>query len=421
MSTFLVFWAGQFLSQLGSEMTRFVLLIWAYQQQGTVLSVALLAVCSYVPSVLVSVFSGTFVDRWPKKRVVLAADLVAACCTGLALVLYMTDTLRIGHLYLINAVLGAMSAFQSPASNVLVSSIVPKDQYARASGLQSLSASMVEIFAPIIATAVMAFAGIRFVMLLDLVAFAFAFTTLLLFLHPPEPPRPEQAQASFWQECRDGFAFLKKENGLMGLIGFYAVINLLAAMAYYSVLPAMMLAREGGGELVLGSVNAAIGVGGILGGMIATAMPTPKRRTAFIFVACAVSFLTGDIPVALGRSAGIWIAAMVVSNLPIPPMNAQMMTIFRTRVPLDIQGRVFAIQQALRFSMMPLGYLLGGILCDLLLEPYMATDAGIRLFGWLVGTGPGSGMALLFLFTGLIGFLVSLMHLKNKAIRALDG
>ena len=421
MKTFIIFWIGQFVSQLGSEMTRFVLLIWAYQQQGTVMSVALLAVCSYVPSILVSMFSGALVDRWPKKRIVLLADLVAACSTGVALLLYTTGSLRVGHLYIINAVLGVMGAFQSPASSVLVTQIVPKGQYGRASGLQSLSMSAVEVFSPIIATAVMAFAGVSAVMMADLIAFAFAFITLLFFLHPKEAKREvAKERRSFWKECREGFAFLRREKGVFGVVRFYALINLFAATSYYSVLPAMVLSRQGGGEIVLGMVNSAIGIGGILGGLIATAMPAPKRRARLMFIACGISFLLGDIPMALGRSAAIWVVAMVVSNIPIPIMGAQKTVILRTRVPVEMQGRVFALQDAMRLSTMPIGYLLGGFLCDMLLEPFMATQAGMGALGWLVGTGPGSGMALLFLVTGLMGAAVSFLHLKNKAVREMD-
>ena len=84
---FLLLWSTQSLSQLGSAMTSFALIIWAYGQTGSALSTALLTVCSYAPYVCLSVFAGALCDRWDKKTVMLASDSFAALCTAAVLVL----------------------------------------------------------------------------------------------------------------------------------------------------------------------------------------------------------------------------------------------------------------------------------------------------------------------------------------------
>ena len=78
---FLLLWATQALSALGSAMTSFALIIWSYQQQGSALTTALLAVCSYAPYVLFSLFAGALSDRWDKKRTLLVCDTLAALGT----------------------------------------------------------------------------------------------------------------------------------------------------------------------------------------------------------------------------------------------------------------------------------------------------------------------------------------------------
>lgn len=157
LRNFLILWSGQAVSSLGSSMTSFALIIWAYQQQGTVMSVSLLAFCSYLPSILFSFLAGAITDRWDKKKIMLVSDSVAACGTLTVLLLYQTGSLAIWHLYAVNFILGFMNAFQIPASTVAVSLLAPKEQYTRVSGLQNFSNSLVTILTPALATAVLSF------------------------------------------------------------------------------------------------------------------------------------------------------------------------------------------------------------------------------------------------------------------------
>lgn len=158
---FLILLGSQSISQIGSSMTSFALIIWAYQKNGTVMSISMLSVCTYLPYILVSIFAGTLIDRWNKKAVILISDTIAAICTLCVLILYCSDLLQLWHLYIINTLLGLMNAFQSPASNVAVTLIVPKEQYNRVSGLQSLSDSALTTFTPIFATTIISLKGME--------------------------------------------------------------------------------------------------------------------------------------------------------------------------------------------------------------------------------------------------------------------
>ena len=85
-------------SALGSAMTSFALVIWAYSQTGSALNTALLSVCSYVPYILMSIFAGALSDRWNKKKTMLTCDAFAAMTTLCVLFLLETERLKIGHL-----------------------------------------------------------------------------------------------------------------------------------------------------------------------------------------------------------------------------------------------------------------------------------------------------------------------------------
>ena len=175
---FYLLWSTQSLSQLGSAMTGFALTLWLYEKTGSALSTAALTICTYAPYVLMSIFAGAVTDRFDKKKTMLACDTFAAVCTVLILVLYKTDLLCVWHLYAVNAVSGLMNTVQQPASEVAYTLVIPKEQYQRTSGLQSLSRSVISVGNPLIAAAVYGIAGLGAVIMLDLASFAIAFVTL---------------------------------------------------------------------------------------------------------------------------------------------------------------------------------------------------------------------------------------------------
>ena len=65
---YIIFWLSQALSQLGSAMTGFALVLWAYTQNGSAMTVSLMSFFNYVPYILVSLFAGAFVDNHSKKK-----------------------------------------------------------------------------------------------------------------------------------------------------------------------------------------------------------------------------------------------------------------------------------------------------------------------------------------------------------------
>ena len=178
MRAFLVLSITQGLSALGSGMTGYALIIWSYQQKGSALTTALLTVCSYAPYVLMSIFAGALSDRWNKKTTLLVCDTLAALCTLTAYLLLRAGALRVWHLYVLNALNGLMNTVQSPAADVTVTLLTPKEHYQQASAVQSFLNSVNSLLTPALATAILTLAGLDAVILADLCSFAVAFAAL---------------------------------------------------------------------------------------------------------------------------------------------------------------------------------------------------------------------------------------------------
>ena len=419
LGPFFVLWSTQSLSALGSAMTSFALVVWSYQQWGSALSTGLLSVCSYAPYVALSIFSGALSDRWDKRKTMLLCDSAAALCTLCALALLCTGQLAMGHLYLLNAVSGLMNTFQQPASDVAVSLLVPREQYHQVSGLRALSNSLVTVLAPILASAVFAFGGLGAVIAVDLATFAVAAAALCLAVRLPHTAAETGPREPIWQVAKAGLAFLAQNEGVLHLILFLAAINLIASV-YNAALPAMLLSRRGGGETALGLVNACTGMANVAGSVMVSLCRPPKSRVRVICNALLFSMGIENLLLALGRTLPVWCIGAVLGWLMIPVMNANMNALLRSRIPVEMQGRVYAARNTLQFFTIPVGYLLGGALVDQVCEPLMAAQPAGSLLCFLFGEGKGSGAALLFLLLAVVGELTCLLFRRDKQIWALE-
>lgn len=414
---FLILWSTQALSQLGSSMTNYALIVWSYTAKGSALTTALLSVCSYAPYVIMSIFAGSLSDKWNKKITMLFSDTCAALCTISIFVLLKTGRLEIWHLYCLNALNGLMNTVQQPASDVAITLLTPKKHYQKVSGLRSFSNALINILTPIIATAVLSFTNLQMIIYIDLFTFVIAFVSLAFFVKIPEY-KADKNTDSFLELTKSGLNYLKNNRGILDLILFLACINFIASI-YNAAFPAMILSKDNGGEIALGTVNTFIGIAALAGSIFAPLMPAPKSRVRVICNALLISMSTENFFLAFGKTLPLWCIGGVLGWLCIPIMSANMDVLFRERIPVHMQGRVYAARNTFQFFTIPLGYIIGGFLVDKVFEPIMAKNKNIVL-SVLFGTGKGSGAAFLFLFLAFTGIAVCLVFRKDKNIWKLE-
>ena len=409
LRTFLTIWFGQVISMFGTAMTSFALTIWAYEQTGRATTLALQGFFLYSSFTLFGFVAGVWVDRWDRRRVMIVSDLGAGLVTLAVLGLYSRGDLRIGHLYAAQMLTGVCYAFQAPANTTAMTLLIPQKHLARANGLRSLGQDATQILGPVCAGLLLGVIGLRGIMLIDLSTVLFAATTLLLIRIPKPPISAEGRRAhgvNRMQAFTYGLRYVARRRGLLSMMVLYMLINLYAGLTWFGVLSAMILARSGGNESTLSAVQSAMGIGGVLGGIALTIWGGPKRQVHGMLGIAGVSFLLGDGILALGQSSAIWIAGGLLGALSIPCIISSNRAIWQSKVPPDVQGRVLGPAIALQSATTPIGFLLAGPVSDRLLEPAMQPGGVLAsVFGPLIGTGPGAGMAVMFLLTSLAGCL----------------
>lgn len=418
---FLILWISQTVSELGTAMTDYALVIWVYKEKQTASSITLLTLCSFMPTILFRFIAGAFADRHDKKRIMLVSDLAAACGTLFILAMYSSSLLEVWQLYVVTLLLSLMNAFQVPASFVASSLLVPKEHYTRASGLQGVSGAAVSILAPALGSVLLAFGGMKTVLILDLISFGIAFAVLLFFIRIPDTDRREARNESIIKSCTDGLKYLKEHKALLRLTLFIAAVNFLAKIGNDGMLAPFVLGRTGGDQRILGAVESSVALGLLAGSVVTTIIKPAKNKARFVFASCAFIF-SGNLFLSLFLSPVVWCAASFFSYAAAAVMNANLTTVMRENVPVEMQGRVFSAQDTLKNGTIPLGLFLGGVLADGVFGPLMETPSPVQeALAAFFGTGSGAGIALIFFCAGVLGIAISLTGLGKPVYNALTG
>lgn len=421
LKNFYILQLGQFISQFGNKMTSFALVMWTYENSGSVISSSALTVCTLLPSISLSFFAGSFIDGWNKKKVMLISNVIATIFSLITLALISFNQLNISYLYLINFTLGVVDAFQEPTSNVVISIIVPKKHYTKISGIRSFTTAFSTTFVPIISTGLYALVGLKVIIIFDLFSFVFAFISLLFFVSIPNNIiKNQDKKESFFANCKQGIDYIIGRKDIFHLIIFMAFVNFIASI-YNSNLAPMILSRNGNNKLELGMVSSMIGIAGIIGSIIVTLMKQPNKRIPAIINTMIFSFLICNSMLGIGRNYQIWMIAVFWGNCLIPFLIANVEYIMRTEIPIEMQGRVFSARNTLQYFSIPVGYILGGVLTDKLLVPFMNKPSTPQLFfSYIVGNGNGAGNGLIYIIIALLGFLGCCFFKFDKHLKSLD-
>ncbi|MGD2116663.1 MAG: MFS transporter [Acidobacteriota bacterium] len=414
-------WAGQLVSLVGSGLTSFALGIWALDRTGSVTQFALIIFFAGLPGIALAPIAGNFVDKWDRKRVMIAADTAAGVVTLVIAALVWTESLQIWHIYIAAALHSVFKTFQWPAYIAATTLMVPKKHYARVGGMMQFGQAASEIVAPATAGLLMVTIGIEGVLVVDVVTFLFA-VGVLLFVPVPKPERTAEGEAAsklpFKKQLTYGFSYIAKRHGLMALLAFFALINFVVSIATVLLYP---LVYSFANEAVVGTVMSFSGFGMLAGSILMMVTGGPKRKIhgilAFGLILGVSVFFAGVRPL-----APLIVGAVFLMMLGIPVIQGCSQAIWQSKVEPDVQGRVFAVRRMVAQFTVPIADLSAGPLADFLFEPSMAEGGRLApVFGpFLGGVGEGRGIGLMLVTIALFPVLVSIAGWMYRPLRNIE-
>lgn len=417
LRTFVTIWIGQVISLFGSGLTTFAIGVWVYQRTGSVTLFTLIAVAASIPAVLLSPIAGALVDRWDRRMAMIVSDAGAALTTAALLALLVSDRLELWHLYVLVALSSAFNAIQFPAFSAATTLLVPKRHFGRAGGMMQLGQAGAQILAPLLAGVLMVSIRISGVVAVDLATFVVA-VVLLLLVRVPNPPRAATAgKPSLLREAAFGWTYIRERPGLLSLLGYFSALNLLIPFGIVLATP-LVLSFAGADDL--GFVLSAASAGGLAGGLVMSAWGGPRTKMLgvlgfgpLVTLGFVVAGLRPSLPLVAG---GLFLVFFVI-----PVINGSSQAIWQSKVEPSVQGRVFAVRRMVAQLTAPIAYLAAGPLADRVFQPLLSEGGALAgSLGKVIGTGPGRGIASMFLVMGGLFLLVTALGLSSPGLRNLE-
>jgi len=310
------------------------------------------------------------------------------------------------------------SAFQEPAFAASIVMLVPRKDLQRANGMTQMTNALGNLVPPLIAGLLFGLIGLQGIILIDFITYFAALGTIIIS-RIPQPERIEpQEKSSQWREAMAGWRYLRLNGGLLGLVFYFAIVNFMINFAAVLTSP-MVLAIFS--PAILGYVQTAGGLGMLIGSILLSVWGGPKKKILSIMIFITISSL-GLALAGMRPNAYLIAAGYFVMLFLIPLASGASQAIFQTKVPLGLQGRVFAMRSMISRSIMPIAFLTAGPLADFVFEPMMREGGSLAntFLSQIVGVGPGRGIGIIFIIAGLGTIIATWLSYLNPKIRNIE-
>ena len=361
---FAIIWTGQFLSILTSSIVNFAIVLWLSLETGSAEVLAFATMAALLPQSVLGLFTGIFIDRWKRKRVMIMADSFIAFCTLILAVLFYFDLAKISHIYVLLALRSVGSAFHMPAMQASVPLLAPKSELMRIAGINQVIKAVCNIAGPALAGLFITMMKMTNILLLDVAGAAFACLSLC-FVFIPDPSHEERnSELHLWREAKEAIMEVRNQYGLSWLF-LLSILATFVIMPVSVLFPLMTLNHFAGNAFQVSLVEVSWGGGALLAGALLGLKKYRWNEILLIngmYIALGLTFLfSGLLPV----SGFIWFAVLTALGGVCGSLYfATFTTVIQSRIDPGVMGRVFSFYMS--FSMLPsmIGLLSTGFLAD---------------------------------------------------------
>ena len=362
---FVKLWAGQTISHVGSQVSALALPLTAVLTlQASPAEMGLLGAAEVLPWMLVGLFAGVWVDRLPRRPILVATDLGRAVLLLVVPVAAVLGMLNMPLLYVVAFLVGVLGVFFEVANNAILPSLVKRNELVDGNSKLIVSASAAEIVGPGLAGTLVQLITAPVAIAVDVVSYLIS-AIFVGTIRVQEPRVPVKEGRNVMREVREGLALLLKNPVLRTLAFASASANLVFAMQ--GALRVLFASRDLHLEpSVLGLVFALGSVGALPAALLAG---RASRRFGIgpTIVSTMVLLGLGGICFALAGGPLLVTLSMLVLGLSLTGLGAftYMITVGSLRqsiTPLRLQGRIAASARFVSRSASPIGSIVGGLL-----------------------------------------------------------
>lgn len=351
---FRLLFLAQAVSLLGDRMVSIALAFAVLSLGGSPAEVGLVLAFRMVPLVGTLLVGGVVADRVSRRAVMVVADLSRVATQGLIAALLIGGVAEIWMLAVLSGLTGAATGFFNPASTGLLPAIVPAERVQEANGVRATAMSGGEIVGPSFAGVLIAAAGPGWALAVD----AFTFAVSAAFLAQPHVPvrLPRAMASSFVSDLRDGWGAFRSLTWVWTFVAAAGIGNML--WGAFSALGPVVAERDLGGAAVWGTVLGAMGIGALLGSLLA--VRARPRRPLVIATALYGLFVLPLVFLAARVPVPILALGTLLSGLGMMLGNSLWESTLMRRVPDESLSRVSAYDWFGSLAFQPVGLAIWG-------------------------------------------------------------
>ncbi|NIZ93407.1 MFS transporter [Kineococcus rubinsiae] len=407
----------------------FAVTFWIFLETRSVFATGMVAGIFVVATAATGIWFGSLVDNHRKRAVMQGSALVSTAVYGVCLAVYLlTPEGVFGDVaswqlwvFVVLCMAGVVAGNpRGIALPTLVTLLVPEDVRDRANGLVGTVVGSSMLVTSVISGVLVASGGMQHVLLLALVVLVVSVLHLARVQVPERRVAAADAagdpvEAVGGVDLRGTWRLVRGVPGLVALIAFSCFNNLIggAFMALMDAYGLSLVSVQAWG-LLWGGLSAVM----IVGGLLVARLGLGRRPVRLLLLVNAGAW-TATMLFPLTSSVVTLTAAMVVFMALMPFAEAAEQTVLQRVVPYERQGRVFGFAQSVEQSAAPVTAFLVGPITQFLVVPLMTDGAGAAAIGSWFGTGQTRAIALVFVVTGLVGLVATLLALASPQYRAL--
>ncbi|MBA3414719.1 MAG: MFS transporter [Chloroflexia bacterium] len=388
---FLRFWGAQAVSQLGTHVSALALpLLAATTLAASPFETGLLAALGWLPFLLVGLLAGVWVDRWPRRPVMIVADVGRAALFAVVPAAWLLDALTMEVLYAVALLAGTLTVFFDVAYLSYLPALIDRRQLVAGNSRLEATASAAQIVGPGVGGVLVRVLGGPLALLIDAGSFLVSGALLWRIRTPEPPPAPRRVQSGVWREIGEGLSLVRQSDVLRALVLASATVQV-AGFAFLAVYILFMTRDLGLDAGQVGLVLATGGVGALAGSVVAGPARARFGQGPTIVGAMFLFGATGLL-VPLALLVPRWALPLVVASeflqwMAIVAYDVNALSLRQAMVPDRLAGRVNGTVRFLVWGLRPVGSLLGGVLGGAigLAGTLVAGEIGMLVaFAWLL-------------------------------------
>ncbi len=382
---------GQIISLFGNAILRFALPLYLLRETNSSSLFGAVTACSFIPMVIFSFLGGVIADRINKRNIMVILDFITATIISIFYI-SLGELPLVPLMVVVLMLLYGISGAYQPSVQASIPLLVEYEVLAKGNATVNMVSTLSNLLGPVIGGVMFGYFGLTPILFLSIICFIIS-AVMEIFIHIPHQKRKMETGvfATVRNDLKDSFHFVKNERPIfLSVVGILALFNLVLSAAMIVGIPVMVVQVLGMSDTDLGIAQGALGLGGLVGGMLAGLIAekfSVRHNYIFLLICSIAAFIMGvSLMSFVPKIIGFWaITAMSFVTMCVSTMfTVSIFTVVQQRTPVHLLDKIMATIIAILGCSQPIGQALYGVLFEILYAMPWTVMVGAAIVAFVI-------------------------------------